>query len=385
MIGRNDRSATIYRLPGADRVRVRVTGDHYLQGRKVYPLLKHEKEAVPTSQHQDGGREGRGSSLNHVPFHLMLSAFHARKVRLAAASGVQEPAAPSLTPTDPDLQSPAPGNAPRRSSRKRKPESVTGNVAEQPQRRKKTDDRKHEGNVRYFDAPVVLPEPDSPLLTDDDVSLSDQELLSQPHVRPRRAWSPSQPLLDSSDEELESEVSDIQTTNTSIAAPTTAPFSAEIDTNTFRLTPKECFALISLEEPAAAMILPAHSNVTFTGVYQLTVLQGAVMVMGVTLVSSNVSHPVFSPKISPLPRVESLGNTGPASPLINRVPDRLRPWIPNDHAVVLICAHPTGIEGLGHIMRVFEGMFQPFRLSDSTVDLGIPGVRIHTVCISLGL
>jgi polynucleotide 5'-hydroxyl-kinase GRC3/NOL9 len=311
----------------------------------------------------------------------MLSAFHARKVRLAAASGVQEPVASSLTPANPDLQSPAPGHAPRRSPRKRKPESVPGNDAEQ-QRRKKADDRKIEGKVRYFDAPVDVPEPGSRSLTDDDVSLSDQEPLSQVHVQPRRAWSPSQPFLDSSDEEMETEVGGAQAASASVPAPTTPTFSVEIGTNTFRLTPEECFALVGLEEPATAIILPAHSNITLTGVYQLTVLQGAVTIMGVTLVCSAISHAVFSPKLSPLPCIESLGNTDPASPLISRAPGRLRPWISPDHAVIVIRAHPTGIEGLGRVMRTFESMFQ---LSNSAADLGVPGVRVHMVRASLGL
>jgi polynucleotide 5'-hydroxyl-kinase GRC3/NOL9 len=315
----------------------------------------------------------------------MLSAFHARKVRLAAVSGVQEPTTPPLVPTNPDLQSPAPGNTPRRSSRKRKPESVSGNDAEQPQQRKKTDDRKFEAKVRYFEAPVEVPEPDLHSLTDGDISPSDQELPSQSHMQQRRAWSPSQPLLDSSDEEMEAEVGGVQPTNTSITAHTAPPFSAEIDTNTFRLTADETLALIGVGEPASVMVLPAHSSITLIGVYQLTVLQGAAMVMGVTLVTSNISHVVFSPKLAPLPCIESLGNTDSAPPLITNVPDRLRPWILPGHSVVLIRAHPTGIEGLGRVMRTFETMFQPSQPASSAVDLGIPGVYVHVVRSSLTL
>jgi polynucleotide 5'-hydroxyl-kinase GRC3/NOL9 len=311
----------------------------------------------------------------------MLSAFHARKARLAATSGVQEPTISSLTPANPDIQSPAPSSTPKRSSRKRKPEPVTGNEAEQSQRRKKTKDRKIEGKIRYFDTPVGVPEPDSYSLTDEDDSLSDQEILSQLHVQPRWAWLPTQPPLDSSDEEMETEVGGIQAADASIAAAATVPFSVEIGINTFRLTPEECFALISLEESAIAIILPVHSHVTLIGVYNLTVLQGAAMVMGVTLTPSNTSHAVFSPKLPPLPCIESLGNSDPASPLISHVPDRLLPWISPDHAVVLIRAHLTGIEGLGRVMRTFESMFQ----SKLSVELGIPGVYVHMVCVPLSL
>ena len=315
--------------------------------------------------------------MSHVPGHLMLSAFHARKARLAASPGVQEPTSSSLKPANPDLQSPAPDSTPRRSSRKRKPAPVAENEAEQPQRRKKTDGRRIEGKIRYFDTPVDVPERDLHSLTDEDISISDQEILSQLQVKPRRAWSPSQPLLDSSDEELETEAGGVQAADASITAPTTVPFSVEIGVNTFRLTPEECVALTSVEEPAIATILPVHSNVTLIGVYQLTVLQGVVMVMGVTLVPSSASHAIFSPKLSPLPCIESLGNTDPVSPLISHVPDRLRPWISPDHAVVLIRAHPTGVEGLGRVMQSFENTFQPPQLA---VDLGIPGVHVHTVC-----
>ena len=379
MIGRNGRSAIIYRRSGASRVRVLVRGDRCSQGRRVCPLSKHGKGVELTSQDQGGGWEARISPASHVPILPMLSAFQARKVRLAATPGVQEPTASSLAAASPDPQSPAPGTTPRRSSRKRKPEPVTGNEANQPHRRKKTDDRKVEGKVRYFDAPLDAPEPDLHSLTDEDVSLSDQEILPQSHTRPRRAWSPSQPLLDSSDEETETEAGGVQPTDAPVAA-AAATFAAELGVNTFPLTPEECFELISVEEPAAAIILPVHSNIALTGVYQLMVLQGAVMLTGVTLTASNISHTVFSPKLSPLPCIESLGNTDPTSPLISRVHDRLRPWISPDHAVILIRARSTGIEGLGRVIRTFESMFQPSQPTGFTADLGVPGVQVHVVC-----
>ena len=311
----------------------------------------------------------------------MLSAFQARKARLATSPGLQDPTVLSLTAASPDLQSPAPDPTPRRSSRKRKPESVVGNEAIQPRRRKKVDDRRAKGKVRYFDAQLDVLEPDLHSLSDGDISLSDQEILSQSHAQPQRAWSPSQPLLDSSDEEMGSETDGVQPVGDSVAA----PFSAELDVNTFRLSPEECFALINLEEPATAIILPVHSSITLTGVYQLTVLQGAVVLMGVTLTSSDVSHAVFAPKISPLPCIESLGNADPASPLINNAPIGLRSRIPQEHTVILIRAHRTGIEGLGRVMRTFESTFQPSQPSSPTVDLGVPDVQIHVVCALFGL
>jgi len=329
-------------------------------------------------------RKEGGPPTSHVPTHLMLSAFQARRARLAATPGVQEPTASSLAAASPDPQYPAQDSTPRRPSRKRKPDSVARHETHQPQRRKKTDDRNVEGKVRYFDAPVDVSEPDLRSLTDEDISISDQEILSQSHAQPQRAWSPSQPLLDSSDEEMETEDSGVQATDPSIVA-SAASFSAQLDVNTFRLTPEECSALISLEEPATAMIIPTHSSITLTGVYQLTVLQGTVVLLGVTLMSSDISHAVFAPKLSPLPRIESLGNTGPASPLINHVPDRLRCWISPECAVILLRSHSTGIEGLGRVMRTFESAFQPSQPSSSTVDLEIPGVQVHMVCTLFSL
>jgi polynucleotide 5'-hydroxyl-kinase GRC3/NOL9 len=323
------------------------------------------------------GKEGE-SPNSHVRTHLMLSAFQARRARLAATPGVQEPTAPPLEAASPDPQSPALDSTPRRPPRKRQPEFITSDEAHQPQRRKKTDDRKVEGKVRYFDTPVDVPEPELRSLTDEDILLSDQEILSQSLAQPQRAWSPSQPLLDSSDEEMETEAGGVQATDAPLVV-SAAPFSAQLDVNTFRLTPEECFELISLEEPATAMIIPVHSSITLTGVYQLTVLQGAVMLLGVTLTSSDISHAVFAPKLSPLPRIESLGNTGPAPPLINHVPDRLRPCISPERAVILIRSHSTGIEGLGRVMRTFESGFLPSQPSGSTIDLGIPGVQVHMV------
>jgi len=369
---------------------VQVRGDHCSQGRRAYPLLKHGRGAELTSHNQGGGGGGCGCGearelpTGHVRTSRMLSAFQARKVRLAATPGVQEPTSPPPTAASTDIQPLTPDFIPRRSSRKRKPESVTGNGTGQPQRRKKTDGRKVEGKARYFDAPLDILEPDLLSLTDEDISLSDQEILSQSHAQPQRAWSPSQPLLDSSDEEMEMEGNGVRPTDVPDVVGA-APFSAELDVNTFRLTPKECFALISLEEPATAMVLPVHSSITLTGVYQLTVLQGAVIIMGVTLTASDASYPVFSPRLSPLPRIESLGNADPSPPLISHVPDRLRSWISREHAVIIIRAHLTGIEGLGRVMRSFEGMFQPSQSSRSIVDLGISGVQVHMVCALFSL
>ena len=321
----------------------------------------------------------RKSSTSHVPTCLMLSAFHARKARLAATSGVQEPTTSSLTPPNSDLQSPAPDDTPRRSSRKRKPESAVGNRAEQPYRRKKMDAQRTHGKDRYFNTPVDVQEPGSHSLTDEGIPSSDQETLPQSHTQPRWVWSPSRPLFDSSDEEMETEAGGAQATSAPTAASISAPFSAEIDAKTLHLTPEECFALIKIREPAAAIILPVHSNITLTGVYQLTVLQGAVMLMGVTLMYPDTSHAVFSPKLSPLPCIESLGNADPASSLISHAPDRLQSWVSPDYAVVLIRAHPTGIEGLGGIIRTFEGMFQSPQPGGSTIDLGTSGVHVHMV------
>ena len=325
--------------------------------------------------------DGKRSLIGHVPIRLMLSAFHARKVRLAAVPGLQEPPTSPLTVASPDPHPPAPDNAPRHLSRKRKPEFVSENDVGQQQRRKKTDDRKPEAIARRFDVPANAPEPELQSLTDEEISLSDQELRSKSHVHQQRVWSPSEPILDSSDEEVEMEAEEggIRTLDTSIAVHTTLPFSPEIDTNTFRLTPDECSALTSHEEPATVMILPVHFDIALVGVYQLMVLQGSVMVMGVTLVTASVSHAVFSPKLSPLPCIESLGNAGQTFPMITRLPDRLRVRISPDHAVVLIRAHTTGIEGLGRVMRTFESMFQPSQ--PASVDLGIPGVYVYNVCV----
>jgi polynucleotide 5'-hydroxyl-kinase GRC3/NOL9 len=308
----------------------------------------------------------------------MLSAFQARRARLAAAPGVQEQTTTVPTAASHDLQSSAPEFTPRRSSRKRKPGSAARNETDQPQRRKKTDDRRFEGKVRYFDAPVDVPNPDLHSSADEDISLSDQEILSQSHSQPQRAWSPSQRSLDSSDGEMERGADGIQPIDAPIAA-STVPFSAELDVNTFCLTPEECFALISLKEPATIMILPVRSSVTLTGVYQLTVLQGSVMLMGVTLTSPDTSHTVFSPKLSPLPCIESLGNIETASQSIDHVPDRLRPCISQERAVILIRAHSTGIEGLGRAMRTFEGIFCHSQPNTPTFDLGIAGVEVHMV------
>ena len=153
-----------------------------------------------------------------------------------------------------------------------------------------------------------------------------------------------------------------------------------VDQNTFFLTPDDTRALqLSDSEDHAAgtlLVLQPSDTLALLGMYKLTVLRGAVSLMGSVLAASRASHRVFAPRSSPIPVLE---NAGPcAESELLPIPDRFRPAVGHNAAVILLQDLQSDVERLGLVCRTFEGVFSPSRSHSKvpSVDLHLRGVHL---------
>ncbi|KAF7294501.1 Fungal-trans domain-containing protein [Mycena kentingensis (nom. inval.)] len=270
----------------------------------------------------------------------MLSAFAARKAALPKV----EASAPPIPPTPPH-----PLSIP---TQKRK-------LAQTPnssRKRKKKPDEKAQNEPQ--------PQPEVILLDSDEEEDADElEVEDQPL---RRAYSPSAPVDDSddSDEELV-EILDVPIPPASFRPSAVPPpsnlstFSPIVDNNTFLLSPEESVALGLAEGPSTVVSVPLGMTLALVGVFSVTVLRGTASLYGARVPASRTAHEVFAPRSAPIPIITAL-DAFPTNQ--DDVPTRLKPAFTGSKTVLVLKALHTGVEGLGRVCRVFEGVFSPPRL-----------------------
>ncbi|KAJ7066642.1 hypothetical protein C8F01DRAFT_712278 [Mycena amicta] len=272
----------------------------------------------------------------------MLSAFAARS---AAQVTVETPVPPASSPN------PNPSPSPPKPNSKRKLSNQTPNSSRKRKKKREAETKK----PRYFED--VLDESTDIIIVDSE---DEEELLSMT-VAGKRSYSPSAPVNDSSEEELD-EILDVPIPPASFQPrlpQNLSTFSPEPDTNTFHLLPEE-LALLNLSVDCATLIsLRPGSTMALVGVYSLSVLRGAVSIYGARLHSSTTPHRVFAPRSAPIPIIEVLNAS---STLQIDLPARLQAVFVDDNVVIVLSALQTGVEGLGRICRIFEGVFSPPRL-----------------------
>jgi hypothetical protein len=328
----------------------------------------------------------------------MLSAIAARKAALSAqalapAEKTPSPASGSHTPST----TPRRNGTPKRKSseQKSRPELKKVKVATKSNRRT-VDEFK-----RQTDMIVVEDEDEDEDAGDDNDSDSgmsvleyEKESLPQSGRIPtiKRAWSPSQPIDDSSDEDSPDQDSmplDISSLFPGMSSSGKLPsedntplstFSPVVDQNIFVLNDSEC-NLLGLSEPTTLVGLTGDDSLCLLGTCILTVLQGSLSLFGTTISQSPKKHPIFAPRSSPLPILRSA--PGPPSLSVlnaSKASARLHP-IHSFQTVIAIQENRTGAEGLGRICRTFEGVFEPSRWQSSSAQapFKIPGV--YMVCI----
>lgn len=330
----------------------------------------------------------------------MLSAVAARKAAQAAhqdrSKSVQTPPiAPSPSPPS----SPAGELSPPKTISKRK--SSTGGGT--PKKGKKKLKVKHvdERRPRYFaeeeqekilfelegDA-MMVDGLDSDIQDEDfDLAVPLEASTSQAFIPSgkKRAWSPSVPLQDSSDDE-ESEKS--VTLDAQTAAQPHAKTKDPIILSSFRPIPEQNIFILAegeihdlhLDGSTTVIILRLGETLALLGTYTFTVVNGSISLCGVTIAASQIAYDVFAPRSSPIPVLQSVvsepSNSQSSQPSL---PARIRNSCKTDDAVLIIQELRTGVEGLGRVCKTFDGVFLPSRgLDDDTPDqqLNLTGVYL---------
>ncbi|KAF8164297.1 hypothetical protein BJ912DRAFT_1068415 [Pholiota molesta] len=320
----------------------------------------------------------------------MLSAIAARKAALSAQALAPAEKPPPQTPN------PAPrrnGTPKRKSSeQKSRPEPKKIKAAAKSNRRT-VDDFKWQTDMIVVEDEDEDAEDDN--ASDSAMSVYEQESLSQSGRIPtiRRAWSPSQPIDDSSDEDSPDQDSmplDMSSLFPGMSSAGKLPsedntplstFSPVVGQNIFVLNDSEC-NLLGFSEPTTLVGLTNDDSLCLLGTCILTVLQGSLSLFGTTISQSPKKHPIFAPRSSPLPILRSAPGS-PSLSVVNasKASARLHP-IHNFQTVVAIQENRTSAEGLGRICRTFEGVFEPSRWQSSSAQtpFEIPGVYMITQC-----
>lgn len=330
----------------------------------------------------------------------MISAVAARKAAQTALQQSVDLKPNILPPSSTRSSTDSTGKTASSSKSKRKP-SVQ--ILKPQKKRRKKDASKNSKpgtpsvdsrNERYFgQAPIdVFETQDDIIVVDSDGEESDDaetellkgyslEMEHEPEAPAiKRAWSPSMPVVDSSDDEVPNDDTDTRndfpyplrpTSTTENLHRTLSTFQPTSDQNLFFLTPEESFSLglsssLSPNEGATIILLTPRETLCFLGTCTFIVLHNSISISGVSLQSSSSVHDVFAPRSAPLPIFE--GASGGGSILKSLIlPQRLQHLSESQSSVVLLQGLRTGAEGLGQICRTFEGIFNPSRWGRASV------------------
>ena len=345
----------------------------------------------------------------------MLSAVAARKARLAQSQAQNTTPAPSSSASPPPAETkrkvaPLAANAIQKPpSSKRK--SSTTSVSTAPKKKRREQRRPPEQPARYFaqlgaDADALKTQEDVIVVDESDGessasshSLSMDEDVANPPVpvgggaRRKRAWSPSAPLPDSSEEDDDADepvILDFPSPAPVEQTPAEPPFALSsfdqvLNQNVFHFAPGECPVGDSAHK-STILLLRSGESLALLGTYTLTILRGTVTLAGVQLSAGRTPHPVYAPRSSPIPLIQCRlcrsssspsSSTTPAS-LLPSLPQRIADASPHFDAVLLLQEQHTGIEGLGRICRPFDGCFAPARWhrSQARSDIGLDTVYL---------
>lgn len=326
----------------------------------------------------------------------MLSAVAVRKAR----QQLQQQAIPSSAPV-----SPPPSPLPEPTKPKRRFQDDNATLPKRGKKRKSSKPKKPFTATRYFEpASHQKPKPlqDAFAMQEDviivpsdedsgDLVMDGSGLEIQTHLR---GMGPPFLIPDSSDEELDMMDEDkpipgSSKIKTQLHFPPSSPLSNValiLDKNMIYLTQPEKIALNLPDTPSTLLVLPPDGILSLMGTYKMTIYRGSISFSNVIL--SATPHPrthrVFSPRSAAIPAIHVLPS-GPESQS-TLLPNRIRPFVTEGCAVVVISELRTGIEGLGKVCRAFEGVFElpKWERSAERPDIGFPGVHIvryvtHTI------
>ena len=160
-----------------------------------------------------------------------------------------------------------------------------------------------------------------------------------------------QVYLDSSDEEPMDE-GQIQIKSPTLRRLTT--FTPTLSKNIFYLSQDKLSALDPKSMQGTLIVLSAEETLCTGGAYLLTVLRGSLSLLGTTLRASTRSHRIYAPQSSPLPVLEAISSE--LSILSDDLSHQLGVFGLSG-TVILIQELRTGVQCLGHVCKVFSGVF----------------------------
>lgn len=187
---------------------------------------------------------------------------------------------------------------------------------------------------------------------------------------PASAWSPSRPALSSSDSEDEAEETATRTKPPTPHdfSPETIPFHPIPNQNVIPLLPSQMTELGLDPVPGSLFCLRPGEEVAIGGVYRFCVLRGSISMLGTTFQPNQSVHKVCAPRSFPVPFI--LAQPSPISQF-HLPPSLPTPATINNLILVVIYVLKTGLQGMGRICGLFEGLFSS---SHGTYDFGVPGV-----------
>ncbi|KAG2365297.1 hypothetical protein BDR07DRAFT_686644 [Suillus spraguei] len=151
------------------------------------------------------------------------------------------------------------------------------------------------------------------------------------------------------------------------------------DLNVYELSTDEASAT-GLQNETSVPSSDREETLALLGSCALIVLSGSISILGVTLSASKVAHHVFAPRAAPIPILRCASSDVHDDSNIYSLPPRIRN---NDGgAVVAIQSLDTGVESLGRVCRVFDGVFEPSRWQRSSAEVIRPGVSLVCVLFS---
>ncbi|KAL0948905.1 hypothetical protein HGRIS_009014 [Hohenbuehelia grisea] len=299
----------------------------------------------------------------------MLSAIAAR--RAAQANVAKSPVVQTHEPAT--ESAPEPSSPPRPKSKRK----ISAHKQPTPKKKQRTAPK-----PRYYE-----PQPTDDFNHQEDVitidSDSDDSLPSgsepEETIIPKRPYSPSAPVVDSSDEESIPDARDeiqnrpnpsdfLLSSFKPVADDNFIHLSAD-DLQNLRLPAGDCHAGVALR------LLPAET-ICLVGSYTLTIISGSLVVSGVTLTASSGTHRVFAPKSSPVPVLQCLQSGGAVSDLPS-TPQRLLALGRRGGCILILQELRSGVESLGRVCKTFENAFHVRSpVSQSKYDLRLPSAQM---------